>query len=248
MSYIKLHNVSKTYTTRNINRDVLRGINIELEESRFYIILGPSGSGKTTILNLIAGFEKPSSGKIIVAGESVVKPGPNRSVVFQSPNLFPWKTAIKNVQCGLDHKAYKKKSAINIAEKILDEVGLENAHYHFPHELSGGMQQRVGIARALVMMPDVLLMDEPFSALDPRVRNDMQELIIKIWQKYKVTIIFITHSIEEALNIGTDIIISNEGRVTHLISNELDYPRDKNNQKFIDKKNHIDNIMSHQRD
>lgn len=244
MSYIKFENVSKSYKSGTTDYAVIKNVSFDIEESRFTVILGPSGAGKTTLLNLIAGFESPTDGKIIVAGEEVIKPGPKRAVVFQSPNLFPWKSAIKNIQCGLDHKKYNKIATMKITRAILEEVGLKNYEKNFPHELSGGMQQRIGIARALIMMPDVLLMDEPFSALDPKIRGEMQDLIVEIWMKHKITIVFITHSVEEALKIGTDILITSRGKLTHFIKNELVQPRKSTDESFFTVKNQIEMILA----
>lgn len=238
MGYIKFINVSKSYATGNTTNRILTNTSLSLKECSFSVIVGPSGTGKTTILNMLAGFDWPTKGELVVAGYNVNKPSPKRAVVFQSPTIFPWKNVFDNIICGLDHKKLSKRTRIKLGEKILDEVGLSEFKKHFPHEISGGMQQRVGIARAMIMMPDVLLMDEPFSALDQKTRDDMQDLIVDIWKNHKLTILFVTHALDEAIKISTNILIVKNGNI-ELLENILPHPRLCDMSNFMALKNEI---------
>ncbi|APZ43747.1 ABC transporter ATP-binding protein [Acidihalobacter ferrooxydans] len=217
MSELKFNNVSKRYQQTGTIVSALNGCTLELEEGDFVCVVGPSGTGKTTLLNIAAGFENPDEGMVTIDNEPITRPGPDRAVVFQAPNLFPWLTAAKNVEQGLKIKGLVRSQRKKMAEDILHEVGLRHALHKHPHQLSGGMQQRVGIARAIVMQPNVLLMDEPFAALDPFVRAEMQNLTLKMWKKWRTTTLFITHSIDEALNIGNKIAVMRAGKIEDLI-------------------------------
>ncbi|MBU2761540.1 ABC transporter ATP-binding protein [Acidithiobacillus thiooxidans] len=244
IDYITFRNVSKQFNSGNNINQILKSSSLKLNEGSFSVVVGPSGTGKTTLLNMIAGFDKPTSGEILIAGNKIIKPSPKHSVVFQSPTLFPWKTILGNIFCALDHKKLPKKTKLSLCDQILDEVGLSNYKKHYPHELSGGMQQRVGIARALIMLPDILLMDEPFSALDHKTREDMQDLVINIWLKHGLTILFVTHSIEEAVKISTDVLILKNGSV-EVIKNNVNHPRAHDDNDLMKLKYDIEFKIKH---
>ncbi len=180
---------------------------VGLQRMRSSCLLGPSGCGKSTLLNMIAGFEKPSSGTVTVDGELVRAPGADRGVVFQQANLMPWLPVWENVAFHLLLRGGQKGERRAIAQRYIDMVGLTGFENHFPSELSGGMNQRVGIARALLMNPQVILMDEPFGALDEQTRMDMQTELVRIWQQHQGTIVFVTHGIDEALTLGTHVAV-----------------------------------------
>ncbi|MEY2342537.1 ABC transporter ATP-binding protein [Acidithiobacillus sp. IBUN Pt1247-S3] len=247
MSYIEVKNLSKHYhnETENI---IFSNLSMSFAENRIIVVLGKSGAGKTTLLNLFAGFEKPSYGEINVAGETVLKPSPSRAVVFQQPTLFPWKSVRDNILTGLHHKSFAMARKLDIVMSALDEVDLRSSVNNYPHQLSGGMQQRVGIARALVMLPQLLLMDEPFSALDTSVRNSMQALVISLWKKYKLSILFITHSITEAVSISTDIVIIRKGASPVILQNSLPYPRNESDGAFVSLERHVSSLLAQQID
>ncbi|MED4403563.1 ABC transporter ATP-binding protein [Metabacillus fastidiosus] len=186
---------------------VLDNINLSVEKGEFVSIVGPSGCGKSTLLYLIAGLEKADTGEIRVNNEVVKNPSPERVVVFQEAGLFPWLTVLDNVTYGLLLKGMSKKEAEEKAVEMLKMVHLSNYIDSYPHQLSGGMKQRVAIARALVMEPDILLMDEPFAALDEQTRMVLHKELLEIWKKLKITVIFITHNIREAVLLSQKIIV-----------------------------------------
>ncbi len=231
MANITLNGVSKRYLQRHRQVTALDECSLEVGDGEFFSLLGPSGTGKTTVLNLIAGFEAPSSGTIKVGERTVTGPGRDRAVVFQSPTLFPWLSAIDNVvsaMTGDAPKAAKRAGAL----ALLADVGLHDAGNRKPHELSGGMQQRVGIARALAMAPEVLLMDEPFAALDSYVRREMQELVVRIHREREMTTLFITHSVEEALSLSNRIGIMAGGTLHSSFDVPFAFPRDVTSPEF----------------
>ncbi len=221
--------------------EALKDINFEVSDGDFLCIIGPSGCGKSTTLRLIAGFEEPTEGTVLLDGNKVREPGPDRAMVFQDLNqLFPWKTTLKNVVYPLKvNKLYSdNQHRMEIGKKYLRMVGLdENFDTAFPHQLSGGMKQRVAIARALALDPKVLLMDEPFGSIDAQTRTGLQVELLKIWEETQKTILFVTHNIEEAMLLGTRILVlgTNTGRVLQVFDNPLPQPRvatDPNFGKF----------------
>ncbi|MCU1478931.1 MAG: transporter ATP-binding protein [Subtercola sp.] len=231
MSEIVLEAVSKQYRQRKRIVTALAGCSLRVEEGEFVSLLGPSGTGKTTVLNLVAGFEEATSGSVRVGGREVRGPGRDRAVVFQSPTLLPWLSALDNVIAAMPpggSRADRKATA----QAQLEDVGLHDASGRKPHEMSGGMQQRVGIARALVMEPAVLLMDEPFAALDSYVRREMQELVVRIHAERRMTTLFITHSVEEAIIVSDRIGIMAAGSSHASFDVPFDYPRDATELDF----------------
>jgi NitT/TauT family transport system ATP-binding protein len=198
---------------------------IRVEPGEFVCILGPSGCGKSTLLNAVAGYVQPSTGKISVDGETVLRPGPDRGMVFQQYSLFPWKTVKDNVAFGPLMAGRARAEAETVANTFLDMVGLSRFANRYPAELSGGMQQRVGIARALANYPRVLLMDEPFGALDAQTRQMMQENLLNIWSEFATTVLFITHDIDEAIFLADRVLIMSAGPGRIITDLTVDLPR-----------------------
>jgi NitT/TauT family transport system ATP-binding protein len=227
MTTLTLRNLSKTYFDPYAGRHVtaIHDVSLEVRQGEFVSIVGPSGCGKTTILNMIAGFIPASSGEIRLDGRAISGPGPDRGVVFQSFALFPWKTVLDNVAFGPKMRGAAKPERERIAREYLALVGLAHAAERYPGELSGGMQQRVGVARALAASPDVLLMDEPFASVDAQTRMTLQEELTRIWQERRATVIFITHDVEEAVFLANRVVVLSKGRVLTEIEVALPRPR-----------------------
>ena len=219
--------VSKDFEKRGLKVKALEAISLEITASEFVAVLGPSGCGKSTLLNIVAGFEAPTAGRALFKGEPIVDPSPRRAVVFQEPALFPWLSVLDNVTFGPRVQGKDRSSYEPRAHSILQQVGLEQFAKHYPGELSGGMRQRVGIGRVLAMESELLLMDEPFGALDAQTRSLMQELLLGVWERYKQTVLFITHDIEEALLLADTVYVmtARPGRMKRAIKVELPRPR-----------------------
>jgi len=206
--YLSIEGIHKSFPLKNNEKlKVLDNIDMNVEKGSFVSIVGPSGCGKSTLLYLIAGLEKADEGSITVSGKKVKSPGPDRVVVFQEDGLFPWLTVFDNVTYGLKLKGLSKEKVKEKALDVLQMVHLSKYIDSYPHQLSGGMKQRVSIARALVMEPDILLMDEPFSALDEQTRMVLHRELLEIWRKTKVTIFFVTHNIREAVQLSEKVIV-----------------------------------------
>lgn len=213
---LRVERISKSFegdAERRERRPVFEDFSLELKEHEFVSVLGPSGCGKTTLLRLIAGFDQPDDGRIVFDGELVKGPAPDRTVVFQQPGLYPWLDVRHNVAFGL--RLQRRHIDWTPVEEILEIVGLTGFSRHAPHELSGGMQQRVALARSLVMRPKMLLMDEPFAALDSHLRHAMQDFLLELWKEIRTTVLFITHDIEEAIVLGERVVVlgSAPGRI-----------------------------------
>jgi NitT/TauT family transport system ATP-binding protein len=226
MGTIEFDGVSKTYPGQRQVR-ALEDVSLTVNEGEFVALLGPSGCGKSTLLNLLAGFEKISSGKLLFDGTAVARPGPDRGVVFQEAALFPWLTVWQNVVFGPQVQDMARSEYESRARKLLELVGLASFADALPVQLSGGMRQRVGIARVLVMNPRALLMDEPFGALDAQTRMSMQQLLLDVWQQLGTTVLFVTHDIDEAILLSDRIYImsARPGRIIKTIPIELARPR-----------------------
>jgi NitT/TauT family transport system ATP-binding protein len=223
-------NVSKEYVSAKTGDLVvaLKNLSFTVEDGQFFVVLGPSGSGKTTILNLVAGFELPSEGRITVNGLPITKPGWDRVVVFQEHGLFPWLTAAENIEFGLKMKNMPVTERKRVVAEYIAIVGLQGFEDKFPKELSGGMKQRVGIARALAVDSEIVIMDEPLGSLDAQTRSEMQDELLRILQREKKkTVIFVTHSIEEALKLADVILVMTErpGRVKEFFRIDKARPR-----------------------
>ncbi|MFC5587774.1 ABC transporter ATP-binding protein [Sporosarcina soli] len=239
-----------TYTNTKTGAEMiaLSDINLEIKEGEFICIVGPSGCGKSTFLNTVAGLIKPSRGSIVLDDEKIIGPGRDRSVVFQSPSLFPWRTVLDNVLYGLEIQKRITDQTRKLAEEYIEMVGLKGYENHYPHELSGGMQQRVNLARALTVDPSLLLLDEPLSALDAQTREFMQEEILRIWEETKKTSIFITHQIDEAIYLADRIFVfgARPGRVVEVVEVKIPRPRNlhaKRDPEFLKLMDHIWGII-----
>jgi NitT/TauT family transport system ATP-binding protein len=207
----------------------VENVTLDVPPGQFLVLLGPSGCGKSTVLNVVAGFIEPTCGRVTIDGAIPDGPGADRGMVFQQPTLFPWKTVLGNVAFGPLMTGRSKNAAESEARTLLEMVGLTKFAARYPKSLSGGMQQRVGIARALANYPKVLLMDEPFGALDSQTRAMMQESLLKVWNEFRITVIFVTHDIEEAIFLGDRVVVMGTapGRVIADIPIELARPRDQ---------------------
>lgn len=229
MSLLRVENLSKTYIDAYSGEHIvaLSEVNFDIQEGEFVSILGPSGSGKTTILNIIAGFVKPSSGQVLLRGKPIAGPGPDRGVVFQSFALFAWKTVLGNVTFGLKMRGVRQEERERTAREYIDLVGLRGFEGKYPHELSGGMQQRVGVARVLANRPEVMLMDEPFASIDAQTRMKLQEDLTRIWEDRRPTIFFVTHDVEEAVFLSNQVIVlsARPGQVREIIQVGIPRPR-----------------------
>jgi NitT/TauT family transport system ATP-binding protein len=204
---IEIDGVSKEFAKAGRRVLALQDIGLQVAEREFAAILGPSGCGKSTLLNMVAGFDRPTSGSVRVAGEEIMAPSPRRAVVFQEPALFPWLTVMGNVLFGPKTQRQPVGETLARAAQIIEQVGLQGFEASYPAELSGGMRQRVGIARVLIMQPQVLLMDEPFGSLDAQTRSLMQELLLRVWERHHQTVLFVTHDIEEALLLSDRVCV-----------------------------------------
>ena len=238
---VKIDNVRKVFNTRNGEMVALNGVSLDIHDNEFICVVGPSGCGKSTLLNIIAGLREPTSFKVYYDGEEVTGTGTERGVVFQQYALFPWLTVKKNVMFALEMRGVKGKEAEKEAMKYLEMVDLAKFADHYPKELSGGMKQRVAIARAYAAEPQVLLMDEPFGALDAQTRTQLQTELLKTWEQEKKTCFFITHDVEEAIILATKVIVmsARPGRIKTIVDINLPYPRTqdlKMTPEFLDLK------------
>ncbi|MBT0663390.1 ABC transporter ATP-binding protein [Geobacter pelophilus] len=207
MATVELKKVSKVYESRAGRLNVLTGIDLEIEDGEFLCVVGPSGCGKSTLLNLLAGFERPSSGEIQVSGKQVTGPSPSRFVIFQEPALFPWLNVYQNIVFGLRMAGVDLAEQQEKAQALLKAVHLSKFAHAWVTQISGGMKQRVAIARALAMDPDILLMDEPFAALDAQTRDMLHEVLEEVYLQTRKTIVFVTHNVREAVRLGSRVIL-----------------------------------------
>jgi NitT/TauT family transport system ATP-binding protein len=228
-SKIEFVSVTKTFAVRSGRPGdtfcALENVSLSVRAGEFMVLVGPSGCGKSTLIDLLGGLSQPSSGQILLDGVPITGPGLNRGIVFQQYALFPWRTALENVEFGLEAKRVARAERRDIARSHLEMVGLSGFEDRFPHELSGGMKQRVAIARSLAYDPEVLLMDEPFAALDAQTREALQVELLHIWEKSRTTILFITHGIDEAVCLGQRIAVmtSRPGRIKQVVDVPTDF-------------------------
>ncbi len=227
MALLEIVGVSKRFIAEGKEMEALKEVSLSIDEREFVCFIGPSGCGKTTLLRIVAGLEEPSSGSVSLDGQTITGPGPERGMVFQEYSLFPWRTVIENVGFGLELKGMGRPSREALSRQYIEMVGLERFEQRYPHELSGGMKQRVAIARALVNEPRAILMDEPFGALDAQTRNTMQTELLRIWSDKRKTVLFVTHSVDEAIYLADTIIImsARPGRIKDRIEINLPRPR-----------------------
>jgi len=233
---LEIRNVRKWFESNGRRLMVIDGVSFTVREGEFISILGPSGCGKTTLLRIIAGLEKQEEGEILLRGKPIVGPGQDRAMVFQDYALFPWRNVLGNVLFGLEIRKVPKEEALEKAKRFIKLVGLEGFEKSYPHELSGGMRQRVALARALVCEPEILLMDEPLSALDAQTRNVMQTELVRIWQETGKTIIYVTHNIEEAVYMADRVAVLSKrpAKLLDLVEVNLERPRNRFSSEFID--------------
>lgn len=242
---LSIKNLKKTFPKDDGEMVAIENFNLDVKNGDFVCILGPSGCGKTTLLRMVAGLEPLTSGSMKVRGEDIEGPGSDRGMVFQEFGLFPWRNVKKNVEFGLELKGIPSEKRAEISQKYVELVGLKGFERSYPKELSGGMKQRVGIARALANDPAVLLMDEPFGALDAQTRNQMQMELLRIWKETKKTVLFVTHSVDEAVFLADRIVVmtSRPGTVKNLWNIDLPRPRDRASSEFIAlRKNILDEL------
>jgi ABC-type nitrate/sulfonate/bicarbonate transport system ATPase subunit len=240
---IVCRNISKIFIQKGKQRvHVLDDISLNVENNEFVVILGPGQSGKSTLLRIIAGLETPTTGEVLLDGREVTGPGPDRGLVFQSYMLFPWKTVMGNVELGPKLRGISKRERREIASHYINLVGLQAFENHYPHQLSGGMKQRVGIARAYANSPELMLLDEPFGQLDAQTRYFMEKETARIWEAEKRTVLFVTNNIDEAIYLGDRIITlygKLPGRMHEIYEVDLPRPREHIDMKFLQLRHEI---------
>ncbi|MGW4120232.1 ABC transporter ATP-binding protein [Nocardia sp. NPDC004711] len=247
---LALTGVSKDFAVRGEQQSftALADISVDVRDGEFLVLVGPSGSGKSTLLDLLGGLGKPTSGQILLDGAPVTGPGLDRGIVFQQYALLPWRTARANIEFGLEAKGIRRRERREIAEHYLELVGLAGFGNRYPHELSGGMKQRVAIARSLAFDPEVLLMDEPFAALDAQTRESLQDELLRIWRATGKTVLFITHGIDEAVYLGQRVAVltSRPGRIKAVVDIDLDRAGDpdiRSSERFRELRHHVWSLL-----
>ncbi|PXX64283.1 NitT/TauT family transport system ATP-binding protein [Nocardia tenerifensis] len=243
---LSLAGVHKQFAVRGSNEQftAVDDVSLDVRDGEFLVLVGPSGSGKSTLLDLLGGLSKPTSGEILLDGEPITGPGLDRGIVFQQYALLPWRTARGNIEFGLEAKGLRRKARRAVADEYLDLVGLTGFGDRYPHELSGGMKQRVAIARSLAFDPEVLLMDEPFAALDAQTRESLQDELLRIWRATGKTVLFITHGIDEAVYLGQRVAVltSRPGRIKAVVEVSIDRAAGgdiRSSQRFRDYRHEI---------
>ncbi|MBU1671560.1 MAG: ABC transporter ATP-binding protein [Actinobacteria bacterium] len=233
---LELRSLSKSFVEARTGKvlEVLSDVDLRIAPGTFTCLVGPSGCGKTTLLRIIAGLETATAGEVLLEGSPVTGPGPDRGLVFQEYALFPWRTVLKNVTFGPDVSGETRAGAIADARELLETMGLSTHEDLYPRELSGGMKQRVAIARTLAVKPKVLLMDEPFASLDAQARNAMQEFLVELWLRTGATIVFVTHSVDEAVFLGQEVLglSRRPARIVQRFTCDLAYPRNRTDPGF----------------
>jgi len=246
MMMLQLKDVSKEFCSGKSRVKTLQDVNFEVNDGEIVAILGPSGCGKTTLLRIIAGLEQPSSGDVLLDGKRVEQPSPQFGMVFQEHALLPWLSVHRNVSIGLEMRGIPREEMRRSAMQYLSMVGLQESSERYPHELSGGMRQRVAVARALTLEPKLLLMDEPFSALDFQTRRQIQQDILQVQEKTGKAIIVVTHSIEEAIYLADRLVLlsSRPGMVREVLKIDLDRPRDRASPRFLKSLDYVLNCLN----
>ncbi|MEF3304586.1 ABC transporter ATP-binding protein [Paenibacillus sp. GYB003] len=240
MAGFTINGVSKVYGGANPT-ETLSNIDLKIEDGEFLSILGPSGCGKSTLLELLAGLQLPSSGEVLFDGKPLRGPGIERGVVFQDPSLYPWRTVFRNVELGLELRRATKAERQERVQKYLDMVGLTGFEHKYPHHLSGGMKQRAGLARALANGPEVLLMDEPFGAVDHLTRLQLQDDLLNIWEAERKTVVFVTHDVSEAVFLGNRVVLLSPrpGRIKQIFHVPNKRPRKRDDIELVSIQNDI---------
>lgn len=242
---LRLEGVSKTFNGQHRVVEALQPVNLDVQAGEFVCLLGPSGCGKSTLLNLIAGLEKPTTGSVFANGRPVAGPGPDRTLIFQDGALFPWLTVRANVEFGLRQAGMPKRERAGVAQRWIDAVHLTGFERSFAHELSGGMRQRVAIARALAIDPAILLMDEPFGALDAMTRDLMHRELEALWQATRKTVLFVTHNVREAVALGDRVLVfaARPGRIVAEFRIDLPRPRSLEDHALVDQARQITAVL-----
>ena len=243
--HIEIKNVSKRFTNLlGEEMPTVDNISLDIAPGEFVCLMGPSGCGKTTLLRMITGLVTADEGQLFLDGKLIEKPGYERGLVFQNPELFKWMTVEENVAFGLKARKVYKQEKENV-QKYIDLVGLTGFEKSLPHHLSGGMQQRAAFARALINHPKVLLLDEPFGALDAFTRTALQDRLVELWKTFGMTVVMVTHDVEEAVVLASKIVVVSDrpAKVKEVIDNDLSYPRDRNEEQAIELKKHILDLL-----
>jgi ABC-type nitrate/sulfonate/bicarbonate transport system ATPase subunit len=246
--FIVFRNVHKSFRDAREGRIVhaIEDVSLEIDRGEFVIVIGPSGCGKTTLLNILAGFEQPSAGRVLLEGQTIDRPGADRGVVFQEYALFPWLTLRQNVEYGPRERGIPASRIRELADHTLEMIGLAGAENRYPHELSGGMRQRAALARVLVNDPKILLMDEPFAALDAQTRARLQREVAGLWIETRKTVFFVTHSVEEAVLLGDRVVAmtAHPGRLKADVRIALPRPRDPTSPPFNDHRRALEKLLT----
>jgi len=248
MAEIRIHGVSKVFPVPRGEVVALQDVSLTVANGEFVAIVGASGSGKSTLLNLVAGFEQPSAGEAAIDGKAISKPGPDRGVMFQQSSLFPWLSVRENVGFGLRLAANRDRARPGRVDELLKRVGLARFEHQFPAQLSGGMKQRAAIASVLAIDPEVLLMDEPFGALDALTRSVMQDFLLQIWEDNRKTVMLVTHDVTEAIYLADRVVVmaGHPGRVREIIPVDLPRPRNQHTQslpRFVELREHVTSVI-----
>ncbi len=244
---LRLEHLTKEFVTTGGEQIVaLEDINLDVRDKEFICILGPSGCGKTTLLRIIGGLDRATGGKALLNGVAIQGPDPKTAMIFQEYSLYPWRTVMENIMLGLEIRGVPRESRIATAHQYLKMVGLEGFERTYPYELSGGMRQRVAVARALAVEPEILLMDEPFGALDAQTRNRMQLELLRIWEMTQKTVLFVTHSVDEAVFLADRIVVLTRrpGRIKEVVEVPQEHPRERTAQEFISIRRHVLDLIA----
>lgn len=243
---LKIKHVSKTFINNKVENKVLENINLDIKEGEFVSLLGPSGCGKTTLLTIIGGFQSCEEGQVLLNDKVVDKPGIDRAFVFQNYALFPWKTVKANVEFPMKQRKLSKEEREKKLEELLEISDLKGREKMYPHQLSGGMKQRVAVIRALACSPEVLLMDEPLGAVDFQMRQNLQEELESIWIKNKITAIMVTHDVDEAVYMSDRVVVMSrdKGRIIEDLKIDLDRPRNRESNEYLEYKNRLTKQLS----
>lgn len=243
---LKIENVNKTFMNNKVENKVLENINIDIKEGEFVSLLGPSGCGKTTLLTIIGGFQSCEEGQVLLNNKVVDRPGIDRAFVFQNYALFPWKTVKANVEFPMKQQKLSKEEREKKLEELLEISDLKGKEKMYPHQLSGGMKQRVAVIRALACNPEVLLMDEPLGAVDFQMRQNLQEQLENIWIKNKITAIMVTHDVDEAVYMSDRVVVMSrdKGRIIEDLKIDLGRPRDRESDEYLEYKNRLTKQLS----
>lgn len=243
---LKIEHVSKTFINNKVENKVLENINLDIKEGEFVSLLGPSGCGKTTLLTIIGGFQSCEEGQVLLNDKVVDKPGIDRAFVFQNYALFPWKTVKANVEFPMKQRKLSKEEREKKLEELLEISDLKGREKMYPHQLSGGMKQRVAVIRALACSPEVLLMDEPLGAVDFQMRQNLQEELEGIWIKNKITAIMVTHDVDEAVYMSDRVVVMSrdKGRIIEDLKIDLDRPRNRESNEYLEYKNRLTKQLS----